>query len=104
NAIGKHQSTWGVSGVTAVTTDSVSSFKLEFRGEDTPYYDFNSIKVFHDTDSSSFCLELISDTCISIEVNKEIGYTEFKFDKHQQYLEFKIYKTDTIQNHFNLYG
>lgn len=104
NSVGKHQSTWGVSGITATTTDSLSSFKLVFRGDDTPFYDFNSIKVFHDTDSSSYCLELISDTCVSIEVNKEIGYTEFKFDKYQEQLEFRIYKTDSFQTHFNLYG
>lgn len=104
NSVNTHHSTWGISGITATTTDNVSSFKLEFKGKDTPFYDFNSIKVFHDTDSSSFCLEIISDTCVSIEVNHEIGYTEFKFDKYQESLEFKIYKTDSSQTHFNLYG
>jgi len=104
NAVKSHQSTFGVAGVTATTTDSVSSFKLEFRGENTPKYNFNSIKVFHDTDSSSFCLELISDTCSSIEVNYELGYTVFKFDSYKESLEFSVYKTDTFQNHFNLYG
>lgn len=104
NSVAKHQSTWGASGITATTTDSLSSFKLIFKKDDISVYDFNSIKVFHDTDSSSFCLELVSDTCLSIETNKEIGYTEFKFDKHQDFLEFRIYKTDSLQNHFNLYG
>lgn len=105
NAIGKHQSTWGVSGITATTTDSVSSFHLEFRGDDTPLYDFNTIKVFHDTDSSSYCLELVSDTSLSsIHVNTELGYTEFKFNKYHEKLAFRIYKTDSLQTHFNLYG
>jgi len=104
NSVSKHHSKWGVSGVTATTTDSVSTFKVTFRGDNTPYYDFNSIKVFHDLDSTSFCLELISDTCASIEVNHEIGYTEFKFNTHQDSLEFNIYRTDSNQTHFNLYG
>lgn len=105
NAITKHQSTWGVSGITATTTDSISTFQLEFKGDDTPFYDFNTIKVFHDTDSSSFCLELVSDTSlISIDVNEELGYTEFKFNKHHEKLAFRIYKTDSLQTHFNLYG
>ncbi len=104
NSVSKHHSNWGVSGITATTKDSVSSFKIVFRGDNTPYYDFNSIKVFHDLDSTSFCLELISDTCASIEVNHEIGYTEFKFDNHQDSLEFSIYQTDSNQTHFNLYG
>lgn len=104
NSVSSHHSTWGVSGVTATTLDSASTFKITFRGDDTPYYDFNSIKVFHDLDSTSFCLELISDTCASIEVNHEIGYTELKFNTHQDSLAFNIYKTDSNQNHFNLYG
>jgi lysophospholipase L1-like esterase len=104
NAVRSHQSTFGVSGITATTTDSVSSFKLEFKKGENPFYDFNSIKVFHDMDSTSFCLELISDSCISIEVNREIGYTEFKFNNYQEVAEFKIYKTDSFQTHFNLYG
>lgn len=104
NSVSKHHSTWGVSGVTATTLDSSSTLKITFRGDDTPYYDFNSIKVFHDLDSTSFCLELTSDTCASIEVNHEIGYTEFKFNTHQDSLEFNIYRTDSNQTHFNLYG
>lgn len=104
NSVSKHHSTWGASGVTATTLDSASTFKVTFRGDNTPNYDFNSLKVFHDLDSTSFCLALISDTCTSIEVNYEVGYTEFKFDTHQDSLEFSIYRTDSNQTHFNLYG
>ena len=104
NSVSKHHSTWGTSGITATTTDSLSSFKIVFRGDHTPYYDFNSIKIFHNLDSTGFCLQLTSDTCSSIKVNHEIGYTEFKFDSHQDSIAFTIYKTDSTQTHFNLYG
>ena len=104
NSVTKHQSKWGVSGITATTKDSIASFKLNFRGDNTPNYDFNSIKIFHDTDSTSLCIDLASNTYSYRKVNKEIGYTEFRFETHIDSLAFKIYRTDTNQTHFNLYG
>lgn len=104
NAVLKHQKTWGLSGVTAVTTDSVSSFKIEFKPDEIPSYDFNQVKVFHDTDSSGFCIDITTDSCYSIYPNHELGFTEFKFTSFQKQIEFRIFKTDSFQSHFNLYG
>jgi len=104
NSVNKHKSIWGVSGITATTEDTLSSFKIIFRGENTPKYDFNSIKIFHNMDSNSFCIDLVNDTPSTIEINYEIGYTEFKFDGYRDSLEFKIFKTEANQTHFSLYG
>jgi lysophospholipase L1-like esterase len=104
NSLMKQDTTWGVSGITAATQDSAATLKFYFRGDDTPYYDFNSIKIFHDVDSSNYCIELISDTCSSIRVNKEIGYTEFVFDHYVDSFELNIYRQDTVVSAFNLYG
>ncbi len=104
NSLMKHDTTWGVSGITASTQDSAATLKFYFRGDETPYYDFNSIKIFHDVDSSDYCIELISDTCSLIRINKEIGYTEFVFDHYVDSFELNIYRQDTIVSAFNLYG
>ena len=104
NSLLKQDTIWGVSGITAVTKDSVANLKFYFRGKDGPYYDFNRIKIFHNVEDPNYCIELISDTCSSIIVNKEIGYTEFILDHHVDSFEFSIYRTDTIVSAFNLYG
>jgi len=104
NALMRHDTTWGVSGITASTQDSAVSLKFWFRGDDTPYYDFNSIKIFHDVDSTDYCIELISDSCSQIRINREIGYTEFIFDHYIDSFEFNIFRQDTILSSFNLYG
>lgn len=104
NSVMKHHAKWGVSGITASTKDSLASFKIIFRGDDTPKYDFNSIKIFHDIDSTNYCVDLVSDTCSLIKINREIGYTEFLFDTYQDSLEFVVYRSDTTSSAFNLYG
>ena len=104
NSVMKHHSKWGVSGITATTKDSTADLRFYFRGDDTPYYDFNSIKIFHDVDSTNYCMEVTTDTCSLIRVNKEIGYTEFVFDHHIDSFTINIYREDTIPSQFNLYG
>ncbi|MCB0402682.1 MAG: hypothetical protein KDD41_11400 [Flavobacteriales bacterium] len=104
NSVMKHKATWGVSGVTAATRDSAATLKFYFRGDDTPYYDFNSIKIFHDVDSTNYCLEITSDTAQLVMVNYEEGYTEFFFDHYLDTFELNIYREDTVSSQFNLYG
>ena len=104
NSVKKHHATWGVSGITTTTTDSLSSFKIKFRGDNTPSYDFNRIKVFHDIDSTSFLIRFIGDSCVITKTNDSIGYTEFFLNDYTDSLEFEIIQTDSNQTHFNLYG
>lgn len=104
NSLMKQDTTWGVSGITAATMDSAATLKFYFRGDKTPYYDFNSIKIFHNVEDTNYCIELISDTCTSIVVNEEIGYTEFILDHFVDTFEFNIYRSDTNVSAFNLYG
>lgn len=104
NSLLKHHATWGVSGITATTQDSSATLKFIFRGESTPFYDFNSIKIFHNLDSSDYCIEVLNDTCSLIKINREIGYTEFVFDHYLDSFELNIYRSDTAVSSFDLYG
>lgn len=104
NAVSKHYATWGVSGITATTTDSLASFTIKFRGDNTPDYDFNRIKIFHNQDTLGYCIELANDTCLSITVSESIGYTEFVFSDYKKVVDFTIYKNDSASQPFELYG
>ena len=104
NSVSKHHATWGVSGITAITNDSVASFSINFRGDDTPAYDFKRIKIFHNQDSLGYCIELTKDTCVAITVNDSIGFTEFVFAEYKNVVDFTIYKNDSASQPFELYG
>lgn len=105
NSVSKHHATWGVSGITAITNDSVASFSINFRGDDTPPYDFNRLKIFHNqNDSLGYCLELTSDSCDAIFINDSIGFTEFVFKTYKNSIEITVYKNDSASQPFELYG
>ena len=104
NSVLKHQSEFGVTGITAKTSDSLSSFKISFRGENYPDYDFNTIKILHNQQHESYCIELLSDSNAIRITNDSIGYTEFKLSSYQKELELSITKMDTLEKEFALYG
>jgi lysophospholipase L1-like esterase len=104
NSVKKHVSEFGLTGITAKTKDSLASFKIYFRGDDTPKYTFNKIKVLHNNDSTGYCIRLKSDTTALIAIDDSIGYTEFYLKSSLDTIEFEVYKTDSIQKEFALYG
>jgi len=104
SSVKKHESVYGVSGITATTRDSLTSFQITFRNKYCPKYNINRVKVFHDLDNTSYKLAFRSDSNHSVVVNEEIGYTEFLFDHYIDTVAFTITKTDTLQDHFSIYG
>ena len=104
NSVLKHRSEFGVTGITAKTTDSLSSLKISFRGDNYPDYDFNTIKILHNQKNESYCIELISDTNALRITNDSIGYTEFILSSYQKTFEIAITKMDSIEKEFALYG
>ncbi len=104
NSVKNDKATWGVSGITVVTTDSISSFNIGYRSDTLTNYKFNRIKIFHDPDSTNFSVNLVSDTPVKTIKNFVIGYTEFVLKNKQDTLSVEIRKTSKIQTHFNLYG
>ncbi len=104
NSVKKHKAKWGVSGITVSTTDSISSFQIGYKHDSITNYIFNRIKVFHELDSTSFKLKLISKEHIKVVENKEQGFTEFFLENSTDSLSVEIEKTSISQTHFSLYG
>jgi lysophospholipase L1-like esterase len=104
NSVLKHHSEFGVTGITAKTSDSLSGLKISFRGDNYPDYDFNTIKILHNQKNESYCIELLSDTNAIRITNDSIGYTEFRLSSYQETFEIAITKMDTIEKEFALYG
>jgi lysophospholipase L1-like esterase len=95
----------GLTGISVTTRDSLCRIKISFRGADYPQYDFNRIRVLHDTDTTSYSLSLLNPgVATQIEHNKANGFTLFRTSAMQNYLELEIRKTAPHQNHFTLFG
>ncbi len=104
NSIKKHKVKWGVSGITVVTIDSVSSFNIGYRNDTLTNYKFNRIKIFHNTDPQSFSVNLRSNIPTKIITNHDLGFTEFILEKETDTLSIEIRKTNRSQTNFTLYG
>ncbi len=95
----------GLTGISVTTYDTLTNLKVSFRGTDYPKYEFNRIRVFHDTDSSSFEIRLLNPgVTVTHSVNHDLGYTELYFSEYQNYFQLEFRKTSPNQNHFTLYG
>ena len=94
----------GVSGMAAVTNDSLSMFGFKLLETSHPRK-FNSVKVYHSF-NSSFELGLNHESTLHF-VRKDYenkGYTEFTFETFIDSLNFVVIKRDTMHPDFMLRG
>lgn len=94
----------GMGGIQASTTDSISALTLLLEPNMDISYEFNTIKVFHNVDSSSFDIRIDSNLLLQKTAFPEKGYTEFRFNRMVDSLYFEFVQTDSIQTDFTLYG
>ncbi len=104
NSVKKHKAKWGISGITVVTTDSISSFNIGYRSDTLTNYSFNRIKIFHDTDPKSFVVNLKSNIPSKTITDHDLGFTEFILESETDTLSVEILKTNKTQTNFTLYG
>ncbi len=94
----------GVSGMAAITNDSLSTFGFALLQTSRPK-NFNSVKVYHNF-NSSFELTLNHESTLHY-VRKEYekkGYTEFTFETLIDSLNFAVIKRDSMHPDFMLRG
>ncbi len=98
----------GLSGIAVTTFDTTSHINISFREEvgGIPYakYDVKKVKVFHDFDSTQFEVKLFNDSQAVATHYDSLGYTEFVLSNPINKIELEIYRTDTNQTSFTLYG
>ncbi|MEY3441850.1 MAG: hypothetical protein RLZZ519_131 [Bacteroidota bacterium] len=95
----------GLTGISATTRDSSCRLKVFFRGTDYPQYEFNRVRIFQDTDSTSYIARVVnSGVSSSYAVDTALGFSEHKLGSFQNFVELEIKKTAPAQNHFTLYG
>lgn len=105
NVESKRPCTLGLSGISVTTTDTLSTLKIYYRGDDYPRYGFNRVKVFHNLDSTSFFV-FLDEPGARVTARKDVagGFTEFSLDRETDTLRLRFVRTDTVQENFTLYG
>ncbi|MFM2376696.1 MAG: hypothetical protein RLZZ165_1793 [Bacteroidota bacterium] len=95
----------GLTGFSATTRDSLCRIKVYFRGAGYPQYEFDRVRVFHDTDSSSYSVRLVNRGLRAAEsLGRNSGSTLFRMGGVQTFVELEIRKTAPCQDHFTLHG
>ena len=94
----------GMAGISATTFDSLSSLTLLIEPNNDIDYNFNSIKIYHNTDSSSFEIMIDSNLWSTKKLFREEGYTEFHLKKYTDSLNINFVQLDSSQTHFQLFG
>jgi lysophospholipase L1-like esterase len=95
----------GLSGYSVTTNDTVSSLQISLNNDSLVHYDFNRVRVFHNHDSTSYKIKLDNNNAIkAVHSDDSAGYTEFELDSYLNELKLRFVRTDTLQDHFTLFG
>jgi lysophospholipase L1-like esterase len=94
----------GLSGITAITNDPLSSLSIFLKDDGQLCYDFDRVRIFHSMDNHSFLPKLDSVDIEKVEVNDNLGYTLFYLKKSYDKISLRFENKDSTQNHFELYG
>jgi len=92
---------WGLSGVSAFTTDSSTFFSLASPAETSNPFAFEGIRVFHNCWEPGYSVRPCDPGHIRAEERcPELGYTEFYFDTLQRDMTFEVYRdSDGAKDH-----
>ncbi len=103
-AVSYHTGTWGITGITASTLDTLATISLKVR-ESCASTPFTEVKVLCDT-ASSYTVELLpKENIMVIEQHLSLGYYKFKLKQPTDSMHLVITKTDTTNPApFELYG
>lgn len=95
----------GLAGMMVSTKDTFTQLEINFRGGDYLVYETSRVRIFHDVGPNSYSIR-IADTALTYQsrVNEAEGYTEFSFAQLQDHIALQFVKTDSLQNHFTLFG
>lgn len=96
--------TLGLSGISVSTTDKNASISIGIDDPKLKGYDFDKLMVFHEFSATDFHPIIESKQLKAVKPFPEKGYTLFEFNESIAKVKFKLDKTDSLQNHFSLFG
>ncbi|HEY0977515.1 MAG TPA: GDSL-type esterase/lipase family protein [Flavobacteriales bacterium] len=106
NVVRSDSSSLGLSGYAVTTRDSLTTLRITFRGTQYPGYVSDRVRIYHRMDSSFAVNAFTSDPAVLITCTprQAEGFTEFRFSRPLDTLQFRFTKEDPAQKRFTLYG
>jgi len=98
-----HTSHWGISGVTATTTDSSASAKIYSRDQ-ADDFGFTKARIFYHMDATSFQPLLADPHIVGTRVDSVAQFIEVTYSQPKDTLEFGLLKKDSLSSRFILQG
>ncbi|MEY3398885.1 MAG: hypothetical protein RL220_1479 [Bacteroidota bacterium] len=104
NALSTSNCDWGMSGITASTSDSTATVKLWAMRSDSTTYKFNMVRIMHPDhlpDGWSMKIDSVGSHHRHI---RKYGYTEFHLSEYTDTLRISIARLDSSAGEFSLQG
>jgi lysophospholipase L1-like esterase len=98
--------TWGMSGITATTTDSMVEVRISNRKELLYRYDYDVVKIYYNTWDTSYCIAAMDPEQVRSQVVDTAGHVViFRLKKAVEEFEFRIWQVNNDRNaQFQLLG
>lgn len=94
----------GLTGITAITEDSLAEINFYFRRQVYPSFRFDAITVLHATGDGYSEIDMVVPDSLLCSKETGNGYTTFRTAGQVDTLSFIISKADSTQKSFELYG
>jgi hypothetical protein len=104
SSVNSHNANWGVTGITAITSDSIASIKYTFNKASVPV-SFTRVRVFCNYAYNGYDVHVANTAMLAgVKAEKADNYILFRFKQPVDSLELFIFKTENDSSHFELYG
>ncbi|MCC6601251.1 MAG: hypothetical protein IT223_11345 [Crocinitomicaceae bacterium] len=104
SSVSDDSSMWGMSGITATTTDSLSSVELSVFNNDSAAYSFNKVRFYFQGSENMILRPDTNLTTIEKSFFPECGYMEWSFSPSVTTLKFDVVRTDRLPGFFTFQG
>ncbi len=94
NSVSTHACNWGMSGISALCSDTIAEFSIEALRTDSSYYRSNMVRVYYES-IGEYSIEADSALSVKEILNfEEEGYIEFHFNSSYESFKFRIRQED----------
>lgn len=104
SSVSNHQCDWGMSGISAITTDSIASFEIMTIDIDSSAFASNSVIIYHNSNQDYEITTDSSMNLVEVARNMEDGYDIFTFAKPYDSFKFNIKRCVEQPSEFILQG
>ncbi len=104
SSVSNHQCDWGMSGISAITSDSIASFEIMTTDIDSTVFLSNSVIIYHNSNEDYEISVDSSMSLVEVARNMEDGYDVFTFGKPYESFKFHIKRCVSQPSEFMLQG